>query len=249
MRRSRSVPWRGSPPTRDTISRSESPPPRLKKKGAFMPPCPWRWSAARSECGPATEPEVLLPIVLLFQERHREVEPDRPERRRPQDARADRRTHMHGIVEWTLRQGRVLGADRTLDELSGRREIERPLVVPDRARVGEYCELHASILGQEVKRRLELHACAPVHRATKRIAGRSIGVELSEVAWANSRGSEATNKLRAHLEVVEHAQLCAFVAESLAAEAVDDATLQREQADEIRENLVVAFDIGGRAQI
>src|SRR3954447_4190670 len=89
MRRSRSAPSRGSPATREAISRSESPPFRLKKKGALMPPCPWRWRATRSERCPAAKPEELLPIVLLFQERYREVEADRPERRGPQDARAD----------------------------------------------------------------------------------------------------------------------------------------------------------------
>src|SRR5262245_12200236 len=247
MRRSRSVPWRGSPPTRDTISRSESPPPRLKKKGAFMPPCPWRWSAARSECGPATEPEVLLPIVLLFQERYREVEPDRPERRGPQDAGADRRTHMHGVVERAIRVRRR--TNRPLDFLACCREVERTFVVPDRARVGEHGELHTRILGQEVERRLQLHARAPVHRATERIAGRSIEVELGEVARANSRRSEAANKLRAHLEVVKHAQLGALVGESLAAEAVYDTALQGQQTDDIRQNLVVALYIGRCPQI
>src|SRR5262245_6029684 len=228
MRRSRSVPWRGSPPTRDTISRSESPPPRLKKKGAFMPPCPWRWSAARSECGPATEPEVLLPIVLLFQERYREVEPDRPERRRPQDTRADRRTDVHGVVARALRVCRR--TDRPLDFFPCCREVERTLVVPARARVGDARQLHTRLRGQDVERRLQLHARAPVHRATKRIAGRSIEVELGEVARANSRRSKAANKLRAHLEVVEHAQLGALVGERLAAEAIDDAALQGQQA-------------------
>src|SRR5256885_6529976 len=77
MRRLRSAPARGSPPpTREAISVSESPPPRLKKKGALMPPCPWRWRATRSECCPAAKPEELLPIVGFFQERNREVEPD-----------------------------------------------------------------------------------------------------------------------------------------------------------------------------
>src|SRR5262245_28029881 len=95
MRRSRSAPSRASPPTRAAISRSESPLLRLKKKGALMPPCPWRWRVTRSECRPAAKPEELLPIVFLLQERYREVEADRSERRRPEQASADRGTHVH----------------------------------------------------------------------------------------------------------------------------------------------------------
>src|ERR1700704_2580952 len=121
MRRSRSAPSRGSPATREAISRSVSPPLRLKKKGAVMPPCPWRRRATRSECRPAAKPEELLPIVLLFQERYREVEPDRSERRRPQQAGADRGTHVHGVVERTIRVRRR--TERPLDSFSCCREV------------------------------------------------------------------------------------------------------------------------------
>src|SRR6185369_3594672 len=122
MRRSRSAPSRASPLTRDAISRSESPPLRLKKKGALMPPCPWRWRATRSECRPAAKPEELLPIVLLFQERYREVEADRSEWRRPQDTGADRRTHVHGVVERAIRIRRR--TERPLDSFPSCREVE-----------------------------------------------------------------------------------------------------------------------------
>src|SRR5437899_9667419 len=105
-RRSRSAPARGSPPVSVAISLSESPAPRLKKKGALMPPCPWRRGQTRSERGPATEAEELLPVVGLFHERHGEVEANGAEGRRPQDAGADRCTHMHSVVERALRQGR-----------------------------------------------------------------------------------------------------------------------------------------------
>src|SRR6267142_3143698 len=133
MRRSRSASSRGSPPTNVATSRSESPPLRLKKKGALMPPCPWRWRATRSECRPAAKPEELLPIVGLFQERNREVEPDRSERRRPQEAGADRSTHVHCVVERTIRVRRR--TERPLDSLPCCREVERALVIPDRAGV------------------------------------------------------------------------------------------------------------------
>src|SRR5262245_6865093 len=154
IRRSRPAPARGSPPTSVAISRSESPAPRLKKNGALMPPCPWRSSATRSECRPAAKPEELLPIVRLFHERHREVEADRSEWRRPQDPGADRCTHVHRVVERAIRVARR--TDRPLDELSGRWKGKWAFVIPYRARVREYRDLNTCVLGEEIDRRLEL---------------------------------------------------------------------------------------------
>src|SRR5215468_819062 len=122
MRRSRSAPALGSPPVSVAISLSESPAPRLKKKGALMPPCPWRRGQTRSERGPATEAEELLPIVRLFHERHGKVETDGSERRCPQDAGADRCTHMHRVVD----RARRCRADRARDDLPGRSRPRQP---------------------------------------------------------------------------------------------------------------------------
>src|SRR5262249_20372366 len=51
------------------------------------------------EFRPATEAELLHPVVRLLGQGDRIVEPERSERRVPNQSDADRRTNMHSIID------------------------------------------------------------------------------------------------------------------------------------------------------
>src|SRR5262249_52626211 len=150
-------------------------------------------------------------------------EPDRPERRGPQNTGADRGIHEHAVVR---QRERLAGRPGRRRQPAGRTDI-----VPERAGVGEYRQLHAGVLGQEVDRRLEFETRHRVDRSAERVlegAGR-------EVARPDTRGREAADELRAHLEVIEHAQAAAVV---LLAPAVDVAALHGKHADYVLDDFV-----------
>src|SRR5262245_21938201 len=109
----------------------------------------------RSEPGSAAEPELLHPIVVLLHERESVVEPQRSERRIPDQA------HTNGGPD-------RLGIKRT-DGLARHVPARWPLVVPKRTGIGEDRTLDAGILGQEIERRLRFDAGAPIHRSAQRI--------------------------------------------------------------------------------
>src|SRR5215471_13694398 len=172
MRRSRSAPGRGVAPVRAAISRTLSPRPRLKKKGSVMP-VPIMAPQAGSEFRPAAEAELLHPVVGFLAERECIIEPQRPEWGFPNYSHTHRAAHMHGVVHRTRRRvgdARTEGrTETTRDDLAGRGECRRALIIPERAGVGEGGNLDPRILGQEIERRPELKTSAPIVRAAERV--------------------------------------------------------------------------------
>src|SRR5262249_56608457 len=104
-------------------------------------------------------------------------------------------------------------------------------IIPQRAGIGEGRELHPRVLGQEVKRGLQLEAGAPVVRAAERIAVDAGEGELRQVAWPNSGWCEPADQVRAHLEVIEHPQA--------AVPSGDRSALQMDEADDVGHDLVI----------
>src|ERR1043166_2701906 len=101
-------------------------------------------AGAQLKLRPAAEPELLDDVVTLFGKRDRVVEPQRTERRVPDQAGADRGTEVPraGIGE----------LDRLAEEL---REHRRAGVVPHVADVGERGNPQADVLGQVRDRGLQ----------------------------------------------------------------------------------------------
>src|SRR5262249_23649114 len=112
----------------------------------------------------------------------------------------------------------------------------RPGVVPERARIRVSSNLDAGVLGQEVKRRLELEAGAPIRRAAQRVAQETGERELGEVAGSDAGRSKSAYEIWAHLEMVEHPQ-------SAVAPSGDPPALEMEYADDVRDDLVIAVDV------
>src|SRR5262249_21201872 len=134
MRRSRSAPGRGLAPMRAAISRTLRPRPRLKKKGSVMPVPPAASAGGAHKFLPAAETELLNAVVRLLRERECIVEPQRPERRFPNEADPDRTTNVHPIVDWArrrIRDARTEGRTEIPgDDLAGRREDRRAGIIP-----------------------------------------------------------------------------------------------------------------------
>src|SRR5882757_216011 len=115
-----------------------------------------------SECRPPTEAKQLRAVdILPLGDRVREIEPQGSEGRGPDEAHANRGIDEHVIC---TRAENFTGSTR-----KWREPACRPLVVPERARVRKRRNLHAALLGQEIKRCLDLDACTPKHAATKGI--------------------------------------------------------------------------------
>src|SRR4029077_4652139 len=197
-----------------------------------------------SEFRAAAETELLDAVVRLLRERECIVEPQRSERRFPNEADADRTTNMHRIVDCTrrrIRDARTEGRTEIPgDDLAGRREDRRAGIVPERAGISESGDLDARILGKEIKRRLQLETGAPVVRAAERISQNAGERKLRQVAWTNSGWRESTHQIGAHLEMIEHAQV--------ATDTGDLAPLQMQQADNIGEHFAIVVEIGGSAE-
>src|SRR6185312_394221 len=88
----------------------------------------------------AAKAELLDAVISLLQQWERIIEPQRAERRCPDEADTDRSTHG----------GRVCG----LQGFAGDAPVGRSLVVPERAGVGEHRTFEPGLLGQEGERRL-----------------------------------------------------------------------------------------------
>src|SRR6185437_10737046 len=85
---------------------------------------PW----SNSERSSAAEPELLHDVVLALRDRDRIVEPQRSERRGPDQADTDRATDRVGVV---IDHGAPTGTavDKAVD-FAGRRPTGRTLIVP-----------------------------------------------------------------------------------------------------------------------
>src|SRR6185437_3177940 len=222
MRRPSSGAAGAAAPVNAAISANVRPCACLWNSGSLMPSLPCRHARPRSELGAAAEAEELRTIVARLGQGVGKIETQRPERRVPDQAHADRRSD------------RLVVGD--LELFAGDRPRRLALIIPQRAGVGESGDLDADFLRQEVQRRLRLEARAPIHGAAEGI----VGAARRQVARTDAGGREAAHQVRTHLEVVEHAQL-------LTAPAVQDAALQAQHADDVGEELVVVAGISGGA--
>src|SRR5712691_9634374 len=135
MRRSSFAPACGSAPVRAAISPALSPCGRLKKAGSVIPslPCP-----GRSEFRASAEPDGLYliaarsagreSITVFLEKSARVVEPQRSERRVPQNAGPDRGADMHAVV----RRRDALAQEQLLQL-----HLVWALIIPQRPGVGK----------------------------------------------------------------------------------------------------------------
>src|SRR5262249_6450268 len=158
MRRSRSAPGFALAPVRAAISRKLSPLPRLKKKGSLIPVL--AAPQARSEFRTAAEAELLDPVVGLLRERECIIEAQRPERGFPNQTHTDRTANVHCIVDGTWHGVGDAGAkgwtEAARNDFARGREGRRPGIIPERTGISVSGDFDARILGQEMKRSLQL---------------------------------------------------------------------------------------------
>src|ERR1700733_2393842 len=128
----------------------------------------------------AAEGEELSAVVKLSQNWIGEVEPDRAERRIPDDTGANRHPYRRVVHElqaaltgdcaclYTSAEGRNLAVD-----FAGGWACRFSLIPPHRASIHEYRATEARVLWQEVEWVLEFQARAPVVGAAERVIRRT----------------------------------------------------------------------------
>src|SRR5207249_11885937 len=99
--------------------------------------------------------------------------------------------------------------DTARNDLARGREGRWPRKIPERAGISVSGDFHACILGQEVKRSLQLETRTPIIGAAERVSEDAGERQLREIAWSNAGRRTAAHQIGSHLEVVEHAQACA----------------------------------------
>src|SRR5262249_53052175 len=100
-------------------------------------------------------------------------------------------------------------ADAAGDDLARGGECRRPRIIPERAGIGENGEFYACILGQEMKRGLQVKACTPIIGAAERVPENAGVRRLPEIAWPNACRRKPAHQIGSHLEVIEHPQALA----------------------------------------
>src|SRR5262249_19988964 len=159
MRRSRSAPGLVLASVRAAISRTLSPLPRVKKKGSLIP-VPIAAPQPRSELRTAAEAELLDPVVGLLRERECIIEAQRPERGFPNQTHTDRAANVHCVVDGTWHGVGDAGAkgwtEPARNDFARGREGRRPGIIPERTGISVSGDFDARILGQEMKRSLQL---------------------------------------------------------------------------------------------
>src|SRR6185437_7467654 len=178
-----------------------------------MSPAPCQNTRTGSEFRPAAEAEPLRAVVARLGNRHRKIEPQRSQRGIPDQANTNRRTDQFVIAD-------LQGFTRYAPGC-------RPFVIPKRAGIREGGQLDADFLREEVKRRLQFDAAAPIQRTAK-----SVLCRRGQVARTDTGRLEAANEVRAHLKMVERAHI-------VAAPSRDVAALQFSNADNVREHFVI----------
>src|SRR3977135_669033 len=115
-----------------------------------------------SECRPPTEAKQLRAVdILPLAAWVREIEPQGSEGRGPDETHANSGIDEHVICTWVENFTGSTG--------KWREPACRPPVVQERACVRKSRNLHTALLGQEIKRCLDLDAGSPIHAATKSI--------------------------------------------------------------------------------
>src|SRR6202034_1511292 len=149
----------------------------------------------------AAEGEELSAVVPLSQNWIGEVEPDRAERRIPDDTGANRHPYRRivHVLQAALTDngaagrcagGGIEGWNLSVDFASGR--VRRfALISPDRASIHEYRTTEARVLRQEVERILEFKARAPVVGAAERVIRRT----GRNIARTNTSGSKSADQI------------------------------------------------------
>src|SRR5439155_2554438 len=229
---------------------------RLRRNGAG----PFSYSEAFSSRGPdvrslqatlercaAAKLELLHAVKLTLRKRNRIVEAQRTERRSPDDADTHRGANHVAIIIYQARTGssrsrmnRRRGAIRVgrggeFARLSPRR---RALVVKESAGIGIDRTLEPDFLRQEPERHLQFERRAPILGAAQRIH-RAKGIHI---ARTNTIRRKTANEVRSHLEVIDHAQLAA-------AELVQHAALEMDQADDIGDQRAVVLRVDRRLDV
>src|SRR5258708_2320364 len=217
-----------------------------KNLGCAIPPVAVRLVTSSERC-PAAKLELLNPVELTLGKRHRIVKAKRAERRRPDQT--DTHGTAHGItaVEHQARTGpRCRRTDRRPDTIRIGRRGEfarggpgsRSLIIKQPARVGINGALQSNFLRQEPERQLQLRRQAPILGASECVHR----AERIDIARTDAVGGKATDQVRPHLEVGEHANL-------VVADLFQNAALSMDQSDNIGNQRGVVFRVNRTLQI
>src|SRR3984957_16211872 len=121
----------------------------------------------------AREVDSLGLVILALGDGIGVVDANRPEGRRPDDARANRRPDRGLIVDFDaitlskIRRDVARNARRACRQPEERRKIRRPIIAEQGSRIGEYCALQADFPGQPVNRELHFGGAAEIGGAAK----------------------------------------------------------------------------------
>src|ERR1700682_1045958 len=192
---------------------------------------------------PAAKLELLHAVVRAFGERHRIVKAQRTEWRGPDQTDTHRGANEIAVIE--RQSGTGSGRDwiscwaNTAGHVDFTRLYPRcrPLVVPQRTGIGVHGALKPDFLRQEPERHLQLRRRAPILGAAKRI----LRTEWIDVARTDAVRGKATDEVRTHLEMIQHSDI--------AAHAVQDAALDVDQTDNVRDQRCVILCVDRRLQI
>ena len=119
------------------------------------------------------------------------------------------------------------------------REVGCPLVAEQRSGVGEHGALEADFPRHAEDRELQLGRPAEIGGASEAVAGEARGI--ADVARAHAARREAAHQRRSDIEVVGERQIAA-------ADLVDLAALQMDEAGEVVGDRIIVFAVEGLAQ-
>src|SRR5712671_5356265 len=214
-----------------------------KNLGCAIPPVAVR-PVTNSERCPAAKLELLHPVERTLGKRYRIVEAQRTERRRPDQADTDRGAHDVAAVVLQSKAGsrrkriyRWTSAARDVD-LAGGDPGSRSLIIVQSARIGINGALQSYFLRQEPEWHLQLRRGTPILGAPKRVP-RAEGIDI---ARTDAVRGKAADKVRAHLEMIEHAN-------TVVAKPGQNAALNVDQSDNIGDQRSVVFGVNRSLQI
>src|SRR6185295_1856649 len=230
---------------------------RLRRNGADPSACSLAFSsrgpyvrslqAALERCA-AAKLELLHAVKLTLRKRNRIVEAQRTEWRSPDDTDTHRGAYHVAVVILQSQTGARSGRRRCRElgrldatghvDLTRLRPRCRALVVEQSTGIGIDRTLEPDFLRQEPERHLQFERSAPVFGAAKRVT-RAVGIDI---ARSDAVRCKTTNQVRAHLEVIEHAQL-------VVADLIENAALQMDQAHDVSNQRGVVFRVDRRLDV